>query len=210
MRYLSPSFILLVLTLCIQCPGWAQVPKNIVKVDLLGPPTALVTTYPREQWRISFEYERRLLETIPLSAILDFEFGYRQYQFERLFVWPDSYDLSPEWWPGFATQRNLTAIIGLRYASRSTILPEKRWNWFIEPRMEVSRRQAELAPDVIFRPVLVTHEYGVAPRLRAGGGVKMGKRIGLEASADLYQYVFLGNGRRTWSAIAELNVTYRF
>ncbi|MFN8396980.1 MAG: hypothetical protein U0176_20305 [Bacteroidia bacterium] len=160
--------------------------------------------------RLSCEFERTISANGHLSVVLDGEYSGRYYEFVRHFEWRDSDPpIQSRTLNGWTRQHDYCLLAGMRWSGHfgGATKPLK---YFVEPRYGIVLRHALLFHENVGLPPVPLNEVGVSPRFRAGMGWNIGKRLGLEGSADVRPYKYVGNGKRIWGVTPELDLCYRF
>lgn len=180
-----------------------KIPKNTLKLDLVGVPMTFLYLQNASYPRLSIEYERRFHADSRASWIVDTEYA----------LWEEEYIDAIDGVVAEVgnTQQNFSTIGGMRlYLFYGA---SKKWRrvFFVEPRLALTLSRAKLTP-YVFDPLPVTYRTKLyaLPRCKAGLSIAISRHLGVDASADFLIQNGLGSGRKSLSQVFELNFTIAF
>jgi hypothetical protein len=198
----------------IVCKSYAQdsigIPKYELKLDLLGLSLfALQLPYPQD-FRLSTEFEKRIRVTQHISFVLDAEFRLNQIEFERFFTFP--YFQTPLWSSGWADQKQVSLMPGLRVYQQLARQSTKHWDWriFGDIKPEITYQFGTLYPSFTTGGVTKVQDIGVSPRVRGGMSLVRIHRIGLETSIEAFRFKNIGDGNIRFHLFPEMNIVFGF
>lgn len=213
MRRIAKCLLLIVVvTIGGRCFGQEPVKnrRNALKIDVLGIYYPIYSALNSANLRFSGEFQRTIRDSKHISFHIDLEYRNKYYEFVRFFEWPSNNPpIEPRFLDGRTHQNDLSLILGIRFCGYfgSDV---KRVNWFIDPRTAIVWRHAKLYPSDVGLPVVFLNEFGISPRLRSGIGMRLTNRLELEASAEILNQKYIGNGNRKWQFWPELNLCFQF
>ena len=182
-----------------------------VKFDLLGLYYPVAWYYGANGARVSVEFEKGFREFKNFSWVIDAAYSSYYYNFQAYhFVWPPHTSrLAEAIIDGWTTQSDFSASFGTRLFGRFR-KDNVHFRWFVEPRLSLVFRRANLGPNSISLPFLLVRELGLTPRLRQGIALNYGAHWGCDLSVDVFRYQFIAKMYSVWRFEPELNLTYRF